>query len=310
MRCLNIILAILAAVGFSLSAMAGVVDLRLRAEGHVAEMTLVFTAPVLGADVDRQGDQLWLSGVQTGASSWELQNAYPITALTFDDAEGGTALSLVSASAARIIASRIDGHAVIVSVRAEEPFDPSYRKSRYIPTAFEPATPPDRSVSAPAKPQRALALKPGNLSRSKGPKPDETSGNSDEASQQMGARVEALEQLQQGDALALLSDGEVTSGACAAAQERLAADSWDMESLRLSAICHAQAEEWETAQEFYERILAFSPEDAVAHMGLSVLAHRGGDVLTARSHLDSAFEGVVSDGQAAQIRLLREALLD
>ena len=72
-----------------------------------------------------------------------------------------------------------------------------------------------------------------------------------------------------GGAVEILA-GQLTLGKCAAAQAAVLEDEWALDRLKEHGACLIRDGRADAAVEVYERLLAFSPEDADAHLGLGV----------------------------------------
>lgn len=323
---------VLTALLAGFAAASPVQDIRAHLDGHNASLEIVFDRPVLAAEI--AGDRsVVVAGMMATPSRWELDGVFPVRALALESGEGGTRVSLQAEGQVTITRVNIADGAVTLFVKAHETgFGPVSRladvrssaKGSAEPSPVSEAKAAHQGVKAASEASNgAPARKPsedghktpastGAAKKESAPEPSaEASTGVAKASpvQPMKARERAVASAREAEALELISEGKASADECERAIAAVSADAWDIDNLRQMAICNAQDGKWKQAQESYERILAFAPDDPVAHMGLSVLKTRQNDRKAAEEHLLAAGTSAQSDGEAAKVRLLQEALL-
>ncbi len=152
----------------------------------------------------------------------------------------------------------------------------------------------DDGAGGAADPRPAAAVTPGAH-----PDADTTDAPADvapTAADPQGARVAAL------------YAADLDDAACAAADEAVRDDPWDLQQVRLYGACLARDGEHVDAAAVFERLLTFQPDDPEALLGLAVARHRAGDLDGARESYETALAFAVTDAEAARIRALMDGL--
>lgn len=314
-------------------ARAALENVGVRMHDEEAVLVVDFSRPPAFAHWTQGDASVLLAGLSQPTGRWEVQGAWPVVALEFVTEEGGVRASLEATDTVEIIHVQQAGDRVTLHLHAGSGFD-AVRSARPVVPAPEPiasrdAAPGEHSDTAKAQdaPAQGAPARSGNRApdtssstpsrAASAAKEDRPSASPVEAAPPtgrvppptgIGARDRALSHIAASDPVSLLSEGIAIEMDCDEARERLSRDQWDMEALPVAAVCLAGQRDWAGAEAHFERILAFDPDDAHAHMGLGLLAQRQGRKSDAGNHFDKAFAGAVSDGQAAQIRLLRDAL--
>jgi hypothetical protein len=302
----------------ALAASTGLRDIRAQVDGTRAILEIEFWPPPFAVELTDAGT-LRVVGIAMPASRWELEGVYPVTAIEFVVSDGGLVIQPTAQTAVQISnAELVDGRVRIQFSNEKGAFDPS-RIALAPLTAAPPVkvrneVPGKAGVAQTAVAAQAPSAAPGaNMPReqvSSSEVSEKTKPNSGQsAPSPLGARTRAVSALKEAEALKLISEGVVEEASCATAAEAIARDHWDIENLRLQAFCHAQDGDWRKAEVSYDRILAFAPDDPLAHMGLAVLRERQSDRAGAQTHLEAALAASTSDGQASKVHLLKEALL-
>ncbi len=78
--------------------------------------------------------------------------------------------------------------------------------------------------------------------------------------------------------------------ACQILEKHFPAGSWDIDALVLKGHCQTSLGDFQKAEEIYSQVLAFSPEEYEARIGIARLFEKVGDLVAARDHYREALK--------------------